>query len=88
MSQIDLHPPRTPEIIGTMGKKKIKKQSAKATLAEVIKEMAKPRVATSARTCWVPGATAQCRRFLSAPQHQLQDLSAIASRATTERRGV
>ena len=26
-----------------------KKQSAKATLAEVIKEMAKPRVATSAR---------------------------------------
>jgi hypothetical protein len=32
-----------------MGKKKTKKQSAKATLAEVIKEMAKPRVATSAR---------------------------------------
>jgi hypothetical protein len=32
-----------------MGKRKIKKQSAKATLAEVIKEMAKPRVATSAR---------------------------------------
>jgi hypothetical protein len=27
-----------------MGKKKIKKQSAKETLAEVIKEMAKPRV--------------------------------------------
>ena len=34
---------------GTTGKKKTKKQSAKATLAEVIKEMAKPRVATSAR---------------------------------------
>jgi len=32
-----------------MGKRKIKKQSAKATLAEVIKEMAKPRVASSAR---------------------------------------
>ena len=29
--------------IGTMGKKKTKKQSAKATLAEVTKEMAKPR---------------------------------------------
>jgi hypothetical protein len=37
------------EIIGTMGKKITKKKSAKATLAEVIKEMAKPRVATSAR---------------------------------------
>ena len=35
--------------MGTMGKKKTKKQSAKATLAEVIKEMAKPRVASSAR---------------------------------------
>jgi hypothetical protein len=34
---------------GTMGKKKTKEQSAKATLAEVIKEMAKPRVAMSAR---------------------------------------
>ena len=34
---------------GTMGKKKTKKQSAKETLAEVIKEMAKPRVAMSAR---------------------------------------
>jgi hypothetical protein len=33
----------------TMGKKKIKKQSAKATLAEVAKEMAKQRVAISAR---------------------------------------
>ena len=33
----------------TSGKKKIKKQSAKATLAEVMKEMAKPRVAMSAR---------------------------------------
>jgi hypothetical protein len=32
-----------------MGKRKTKKQSAKATLAEVIKEMAKPRIATSAR---------------------------------------
>ena len=32
----------------------------------------------------MPGATAQCRRFLSAPQDQLQDLSAIASRATTD----
>jgi len=33
----------------TMNKKKTKKQSAKATLAEVTKEMAKPRVASSAR---------------------------------------
>jgi len=32
-----------------MGKRKTKKQSAKATLAEVIKEMAKPRVASSAK---------------------------------------
>jgi hypothetical protein len=32
-----------------MGKRKAKKQSAKETLAEVIKEMAKPRVARSAR---------------------------------------
>jgi hypothetical protein len=32
-----------------MGKRKTRKQSAKATLAEVIKEMAKPRVAMSAR---------------------------------------
>src|ERR1019366_8940965 len=40
---------RTHEIMGTMGKKRTKKQSAKATLAEVIKEMAKPRVASSAR---------------------------------------
>jgi hypothetical protein len=32
-----------------MGKKKTKKQSSKATLAEVVKEMAKPRVATSAK---------------------------------------
>jgi hypothetical protein len=32
-----------------MGKRKTRKQSGKATLAEVIKEMAKPRVATSAR---------------------------------------
>jgi len=32
-----------------MDKKKTKKQSPKATLAEVIKEMAKPRVAMSAR---------------------------------------
>jgi hypothetical protein len=34
---------------GSMRKKKTKKQSAKATLAEVLKEMAKPRVAMSAR---------------------------------------
>jgi hypothetical protein len=32
-----------------MGKKKAKSLSDKATLAEVIKEMAKPRVASSAR---------------------------------------
>ena len=32
-----------------MGKRKTKKQSDKATLAEVIKEMAKPTVAMSAR---------------------------------------
>jgi TolA-binding protein len=32
-----------------MAKRKPQKQSAKATLAEVIKEMAKPRVAMSAR---------------------------------------
>jgi len=32
-----------------MDKRKTKKQSAKATLAEVTKEMAKPRVAGSAR---------------------------------------
>jgi hypothetical protein len=32
-----------------MGKRKQEKQSAKATLAEVVKEMAKPRVASSAR---------------------------------------
>jgi len=32
-----------------MGKKKTKKQSAKATLAAVVKEMAKSRVASSAR---------------------------------------
>jgi hypothetical protein len=32
-----------------MDKRKTKKQSAEATLAEVIKEMAKPRVASSAR---------------------------------------
>jgi hypothetical protein len=32
-----------------MGKRKTKKQSAKAILAEVVKEMAKPRVAASAR---------------------------------------
>jgi hypothetical protein len=32
-----------------MGKRKTKKQSDKATLAEVVKQMAKPRVATSAR---------------------------------------
>jgi hypothetical protein len=32
-----------------MGKRKTKKQSAKEILAEVMKEMAKPRVAMSAR---------------------------------------
>jgi hypothetical protein len=32
-----------------MGKKKTKKQSPEETLAEVIKEMAKPRVASSAK---------------------------------------
>jgi hypothetical protein len=32
-----------------MRKKKTKKQSAKATLAEVVKEMAKPRIAGSAK---------------------------------------
>jgi hypothetical protein len=32
-----------------MDKRKQKEQSAKATLAEVVKEMAKPRVASSAR---------------------------------------
>jgi hypothetical protein len=32
-----------------MSKRKAKKQSAKATLAEVVKEMAKPRVAASAK---------------------------------------
>jgi hypothetical protein len=40
---------RTRDIIGTVGKKKTKKQSDKAILAEVVKEMAKPRVARSAR---------------------------------------
>jgi hypothetical protein len=32
-----------------MAKRKTKKQSAKATLAEVVKEMAKPRVVLSAK---------------------------------------
>jgi len=32
-----------------MGKRKAKQQSAKAILAEVIKEMAKPRVVASAK---------------------------------------
>jgi len=32
-----------------MRKRKTKKQSAKVTLAEVVKEMAKPRVASSAK---------------------------------------
>jgi hypothetical protein len=35
--------------MGKKKKKKTKKQSSKATLAEIVKEMAKPRVATSAR---------------------------------------
>jgi|HubBroStandDraft_6_1064221.scaffolds.fasta_scaffold58887_5 hypothetical protein len=47
--QIDLKTHRTSEIMVAMGKTKIKKQSAEATLAEVTKEMAKPRVAMSAR---------------------------------------
>jgi hypothetical protein len=47
--QIDLKTLLTPEIIDVMGKTKAKKQSAEATLAEVTKEMAKPRVAMSAR---------------------------------------
>jgi hypothetical protein len=46
---IDLCPVCTCDIMETVGKKKTKKQSAKATLAEVVKEMAKPRVAMSAR---------------------------------------
>jgi hypothetical protein len=46
--QIDLWSVRTRDIMKTMGKK-INKQSARETLSEVIKEMAKPRVATSAR---------------------------------------
>ena len=49
MIKIDLRLIRTRDIMGTVGKKKTKKQSAKATLAEVVKEMAKPRVAMSAR---------------------------------------
>jgi hypothetical protein len=32
-----------------MGKRKTKKQQDKATLAEIVKEMAKPRVAMSGR---------------------------------------
>jgi hypothetical protein len=35
--------------MGVMDKRKTKKQSAKATLAEVIKEMAQPRMVKSAR---------------------------------------
>jgi hypothetical protein len=49
MIQIDLCFIRTRDIMGTVGKRKTKKQSAKATHAEVVKEMAKPRVAMSAR---------------------------------------
>jgi hypothetical protein len=47
--QIDLLSFRIRDIMRTMGKKKHKKQWNKATLAEVTKEMAKPRVARSAR---------------------------------------
>jgi hypothetical protein len=43
--QIDLLSVRIRDIMGTMGKKKSQKQWDKATLAEVTKEMAKPRVA-------------------------------------------
>jgi hypothetical protein len=35
-----------------MGKRKIKEQQDKATLADIVKEMAKPRVAMSAREHW------------------------------------
>ena len=49
MVQIDLWSVRTRDIMETMGKKKINKQSARETLSEVIKEMARPRVAASAR---------------------------------------
>jgi hypothetical protein len=35
-----------------MGKRKTKEQQDKATLAEIVKEMAKPRVAMSARENW------------------------------------
>jgi hypothetical protein len=47
--QIDQRIAWTREIMGIMNQRKAKKESAKATLAEVTKEMAKPRVAKSAR---------------------------------------
>ena len=51
--------------MGTMGKKKIKKRSPKATLAEVTIEMAKPRIAKSARGA-VNVHSGVCRVALSA----------------------
>jgi len=47
--QIDQRTSRMSEIMGAVTKRQTQKQSAKETLAEVIKEMAKPRVAMSAR---------------------------------------
>ena len=47
--QIDLKPIRTRDIMKSMHKKKTKRQSDKETLAEVTREMAKPRMARSAR---------------------------------------
>jgi hypothetical protein len=47
--RIDLYRVRTRVTMGTMGVKKAGKQSAKETLAEVTREMEKPRVASSAR---------------------------------------
>ena len=49
--QIDLKTSRTSEIIGVMDKSKTKKLTPAATLAEVRREMAMPRVAMSAREC-------------------------------------
>jgi hypothetical protein len=47
--QIDQRIAWSREIMEIMNQRKAKKESAKATLAEVIKETAKPRVAKSAR---------------------------------------
>jgi len=51
-----------------MGKRKTKKQLAKATLAEVVKEMAKPRVVMSAKE-WSSLFTQT--RMARATRHQL-----------------